>query len=248
MHSGVVSPEDTVAFVDGESPPEVAEHIRACAVCSAEAREHDRIQRALRQKLYRFDCPSAQTVGDYQLNMLDTEQDVQVARHVLECQECTAELHSLRAYLASDPQLTTTTMDRVRRVVARLFTPTPGLAPAGVRGVSHGHTLTYEAGDVAITVQPNAASSAGQASVIGMVLPMGADIAAFTGAEARLSAPDGTLHRRALDDFGSFTFDGIPIGVYTLEVELLDQVALIEGLLVGGSETRTRMASGPADY
>ena len=57
-------------------------------------------QEELRRSLYRFDCPDAHTLGEYELDVLDADQRLRIATHVVDCEECRAELHTLREFLA----------------------------------------------------------------------------------------------------------------------------------------------------
>jgi hypothetical protein len=232
MHPGAVTAADIVAFVDGEAAAEIAEHIRGCAECAADAREQGQLQRTLRRALYRIDCPSPQAIGDYQLGMAQPERRVEIARHLLACSLCTAELESLRSFLAEPTVPTLSLVDQLRRTIATLQTTPPGWAVAGVRGVEPGRTRTYEAGDVAISVNGSGHSTAGLCSLMGLVL-RGGDLDATSGAEVRLLAADGSVRQAIIDDLGNFVFDALPNGTYGLEVELSDQVVVVKEVPVG---------------
>jgi hypothetical protein len=53
--------------------------------------------------LDRFDCPSPQVLGEYHLDRLAAEECIGIARHLLDCHYCAAELEVLRDYLATEP-------------------------------------------------------------------------------------------------------------------------------------------------
>ena len=57
----------------------------------------DALELRLRQSLYRFDCPDAHTLGEYELDLLEPVERTRVAAHALDCGECTSELTVLRA-------------------------------------------------------------------------------------------------------------------------------------------------------
>jgi len=42
-------------------------------------------QQELRRSLYRFDCPDAHTLGEYELDVLDADQRLRIATHVVDC-------------------------------------------------------------------------------------------------------------------------------------------------------------------
>src|SRR5690349_7941748 len=95
----------------------------------AQAFEHE-----LRRALYRFDCPDALTLGEYQADLLGPVQRRDVAAHLVDCDECRAELQTLGAFLAQpEPSnVAQPILERARRIVASLFTPGPGLAYSGL--------------------------------------------------------------------------------------------------------------------
>src|SRR4051794_21203062 len=97
--SAPVPPEDLIAYIDGEAAPEIARRIAADPRHLAEARGYARAQEALRQRLHRFDCPSSQTLGEYELGILVPAERLRIARHVVECPHCTVELATLRAFM-----------------------------------------------------------------------------------------------------------------------------------------------------
>src|SRR5215475_2277599 len=107
----------------------------------------------LRRVLYRFDCPDAQVLGDYQLDLLDASERVRVAAHARDCEECSDELRTLRAFLAMPTEVSEPSAARVRRFVASLFAPSsPVQAYGGLRGAANGSTRVFEAQDVTVTV------------------------------------------------------------------------------------------------
>jgi hypothetical protein len=174
------------------------------------------METSLSRLLYRFDCPDAHTLGEYVLDVLDSEERVSVASHAAGCDECMAELHTLRTFLATDPPLPETTLDRVRRVVATLFAPTPELALGTLRGPADAATRQYEAEDVTIS--------------LGRGLERGSLIGLMVGGVGRTARLDS--HTSEIDDLGNFEFEGVQPGAYTLELELEDRVVVIETLQI----------------
>src|ERR1051326_7235466 len=58
---------------------------------------HEALEQGLGRALYRFDCPDAHTLGEYDLDLLAPTERTRVAAHTLECDDCRAELQILRA-------------------------------------------------------------------------------------------------------------------------------------------------------
>jgi hypothetical protein len=190
--------------------------------------EPEDFERDLRRTLYRFDCPDAQTLGDYQLELLDPEERTRIAAHAVDCDECRDELQTLRAFLAMPTLVADSPLARMRRFVATLFTPAPGLAYGGLRGAQNDSTRVFEANDVTISVGRAQASG----SLLGLVVAAGQVPDSLHGREVRLLPREGPVLRTRLDDLGNFEFTQVAAGRYALEVELPDGVVVIEELRV----------------
>jgi hypothetical protein len=174
------------------------------------------METSLSRLLYRFDCPDSHTLGEYALDVLGTEERVSVASHAAGCDECMAELNTLRTFLATDPPLPETTLDRVRRVIATLLTPSPGLALGALRGPADTATRQYEAEDVTISV--------------GRGLERGSLIGLVTGAVGQTARIESQTSE--IDTLGNFEFEGLQPGTYTLELDLKDRVVVVENLQI----------------
>ncbi len=182
------------------------------------------LETELRQSLYRFDCPAPHTLGEYELDVLDPVERTRIAAHVVECDECRAELATLRAFLASPTPVSLPVMERVRRVVANLFVPGPGLAYGGVRGASETESRIYEAGEVTVSIAPGPSSG----SLIGLVVAP----ESLEGHEVRLLPRQGAPSRTTVDELGNFMVEGLAPGLYALDIQLGDGVLVIEELRV----------------
>ena len=188
----------------------------------------EELERELRRSLYRFDCPDAQVLGEYELGLLDAVERTRIATHAADCDDCRAELQTLRAFLAAPIRVPDSLVDRARRVVATLFGPTPGLAYGGLRGTADTTTRVYAAGDVTITVGPGQSSG----SLFGLVVSGEATSEDLEGRSVTLTSREGAASVAQLDDLGNFEFTDIPVGAYALEIDLPDGVVVIEELRV----------------
>jgi hypothetical protein len=188
----------------------------------------DAIEQRLRQSLYRFDCPDAQTLGEYELDMLDPVERTRVAAHAVGCDDCKSELGELRAFLAEPTKVAEPVLQRARRILATLVTPRPGLAYGGLRGASDSTTRLYEAGDVTVTIGPGSTTG----SVLGLVVSAGMPAAALDGRAVRLVNPLGKPAETRLDDLGNFEFEHVEAAIYSLEVDLPVGLVVIEELRV----------------
>ena len=87
-------------------------------------------ERELRSSLYRFDCPDAHTLGEYQIGVLDPQESMRIAGHAAQCDECQADLRLLRQFLAEPievPDLADPLPDWIARgSLPRCFDPRQG--------------------------------------------------------------------------------------------------------------------------
>ncbi len=183
------------------------------------------LEQELRRSLYRFDCPDPHALGEYELDVLDPTERTRIAAHIVECDECRGDLATLRAYLAAPTPVTQPVVERLRRIVANLFVPTPGLAYGGLRGSSDTTARIYVAGEVTISIAPGASPG----SLIGLIVaPQPVE-----GRGVRLLPRQGGPRQTTVDDLGNFLVEGLEPGLYALEIELADGVLVIEELQVG---------------
>lgn len=232
---GAVTPEDLIAFVDGEASGTVGEAIAADPALRAAADAYRRTQHRLQRQLYRFDCPSPQMLGEYDLGLLAPAERTRIAAHVAACPRCAAELRMLRDFLAMEEDAPPVgAVGRIRRLVATLLPPPPLLSPhASLRGADDATARTYQAGDVTITLDLGAPVRRGRTSLTGLIWREGGDPETITGSPVVLMGGDHAPETTQIDDIGNFTFDDIIPGAYHLEVTLGNDIITIEGIPIG---------------
>ena len=65
---GIIQDEELLAFLAGEPVrPVVQQHLAQCLRCSTRIAEYRELEHSLIQKFYRWDCPSNQILGEFQL-------------------------------------------------------------------------------------------------------------------------------------------------------------------------------------
>jgi hypothetical protein len=100
---GAIRDEELIAFFEGEKVrPMVAMHLAHCQECSSRLVMYRGMERKLTRRLYRWDCPSNQILGEYQLEMLDGQLVQAVQAHLMRCVLCAAELATLTNFLTVD--------------------------------------------------------------------------------------------------------------------------------------------------
>jgi hypothetical protein len=103
---GLIREEELLAHLAGERVrPVVEQHLTRCPRCSARLAEFRRLELSLLSKLYRWDCPPNQVLGEYQLGMLNRENALAVEFHLRTCVVCSVELNTAKEFLAGDPML-----------------------------------------------------------------------------------------------------------------------------------------------
>lgn len=104
--AGVIRDEELLAYLAGEQVrPIVAQHLAHCQRCSEQLATYRQIEHSLINKLYRWDCPSNQVLGEYQLGMLNNEEVAAIQSHLHICVLCSGEVAVLANFLANDPVL-----------------------------------------------------------------------------------------------------------------------------------------------
>jgi hypothetical protein len=235
---GTVPSELLVAYVDGEAPLAVVEHVRACPACAAEAASLAQVQDALRARLGQLACPPPQVLGEYALALHAPEARSAVARHVLECPGCAGELADLRVFLAEVPApiaegALAGVAGTIRRLVAAILPPSPAMAPLALRGAGEGAARTYRAADLTISLGPGARLPGGQASLIGLIVGGGEETTIAPGGTAQLLSPAVATRQAPIDELGNFVFDDVPPGRYQLELHFPNLVVVLEDVEVG---------------
>ncbi len=232
---GAITPEDLIAFVDGEASERVSERIAADPTARAAADAYAHAQHRLQDSLYRFACPSPQALGEYDLGLLAAVERTRIAAHVVECPLCAAELRTLRDFLAvEDDAPPVGAVERMRRLVATLLPPPPRTSPyANLRGADDAMARTYQAGDVTITLDLGAPVRRGRTSLVGLIWRNGDDPETIADSAVVLIDENSGTQTTAIDDVGNFAFDDIIPGAYQLEVTLGDDHITIEGVSIG---------------
>lgn len=202
--------------------------------------DETRFELNLRRRLYRFDCPSPDTLRDYYWTELPPAQHRAIDGHLAHCPQCTAELCDLMSFVsAKAPRTNMPAGDqpgfvaRARLIVARLIPPTSGsFASAGLRG-EPGAVLLFEADELAVTISVER-EEGGRLTLTGQVLSPVRSPIDFTDGTVRLSRSETepAFVTTALDQNGSFALtDLLPDG-YQLAINLRDYEVVVPSLIL----------------
>jgi len=103
---GALRDEELVAYLAGETVrPAVVQHLAHCQRCALRLAAYRHIELNMLSKLYRWDCPPNQVLGEYQMGMLSQIQAAAVTHHLNRCLLCTTEVATLSEFLAQEPVL-----------------------------------------------------------------------------------------------------------------------------------------------
>lgn len=257
---GTIRDEELLAYLAGESVrPVVQQHLLSCQHCSSRLADYRRIELALTSKLYRWDCPPNQVLGEYQLGLLSGDLAAAIKIHLNTCVLCAAEVATLTQFLADDPmlvecnsvqpsslhnhssaphevkRLVTRMRDRsaiqVRRIVASLLPPQPRFAYQRNVASSEAWPRRYTAEDFSISIQVERATSrGGSLQLIGFVTRKGATLEVLQGIPVILSSHSNIVYTQNIDELGNFIFSSITPATYTLELRLPESTIVIEQL------------------
>ena len=230
--SGSITPEDLIAYADGEADAQIVARIEADPALAAMAADYGQSQRRLQRRLHRIHCPSPQTLGEYDLGLLPPELRTQVAAHIADCPRCTADVRMLRAFLADEPSPAPNLAARARRLIATLLPPSRELAGAQLRGAVDEASRSYRADDVMITLTVDTPAHRGRSNLVGLIWRDDASADMSPAGSVTITGA-GVTRAGTIDEFGNFAFDDMAPGTYQLEMALDDDRIAIEDFRIG---------------
>ncbi|HXT37146.1 MAG TPA: hypothetical protein VN837_16345 [Chloroflexota bacterium] len=232
------TPERLLAFAHGEPDEEIEPHLRVCPPCANSMAAYGTVDRVLRARLYRVECPPSQELGELALDLLTPEAALLARAHLAGCPHCQAEFSALRTDLVTDPLLDLARRPSpFRRLIAHLLPPLGEVtAYTMVRGEASDTVRSYEAEGitVSLTLEPSG-SGVRRWNLLGLVLPAGDVIEPPTGI-TRLSLRERLVGEAPLDELGNLVFSDLAAGLYDLEITLPDSVIALEEVRVGPPE------------
>lgn len=95
--------EDQISdLLDGEINQDVMSHLEQCPGCTQRVERARMTEQRLKQRLYRFDCPSSQRLSEYHLDLMPPETRSAITLHLEHCPHCRSELEALAVFLDQD--------------------------------------------------------------------------------------------------------------------------------------------------
>ncbi|HVB26255.1 MAG TPA: hypothetical protein VNG51_30225 [Ktedonobacteraceae bacterium] len=227
LEPGAIHDEELLAYLAGEKVRRpVEQHLTMCQYCANRLAEYRRLELTLSSKLFRWDCPPTQVLGEYELGMLSKELAAAVKNHLSMCVQCTAEVASLTGFLANDPMLA--------EPVLQVAVSVPFVAPVS----SNNHHTVQDVKRVLDNVRER--STTGMRRIVATLLPPAPRLALQRGESAqgalwprRYTAEDisisvqvdrGTSRRDALQLIGFVTRKDVALeSLQGVPVQLVSQ-------------------------
>lgn len=188
----------------------------------------EQVEQALHKALKRT-CPSPHMLGEYQLNLLSSAEEVVVHEHVQTCPHCRRELAMLDGFLSEPDNVAES--DGLLEVVVewgRNLMQRPGLAPAGVRGVAS-RVQTFTAGHLWLAITVEGAEN-GRKKLLALVTRE--DGYPLEHGSAWLSQENRLAMGGKIDPYGNLVIDGLEPGEYDLGIQCDGTRVWIRGVSV----------------
>lgn len=229
IEPALIKAGDLMAYVEGEADERVREHVARCAACAGKAAQLGQTSQALLALAYRVSCPPPQVLGQYLLDLLNPDEQLKIAAHARACAHCSRELEELGEKEDSLSRMVLRVMQNAARVVEGVLAAPLRLDPAGVRGGESRQRVFRGAGlDVLVGFQPTV-SAQSKGTLVGAVVQVGA-----VGDGLAWLFQDGARPRSsAVDELGTFCFEGIMPGEYDLALEVGEEALVMRGVVVG---------------
>jgi len=220
--------EQLLAYLDGVAAPAVSHHLEECPACRQRLAALAQSEHRLTTTFYRFHCPPALQLGEYQLALLPPAEQEAITAHLATCPHCAQELAQLQAFLAatsveqaSTPVARPAFLDGLRVMIAQLRDGFHNLGTLGplsslpmpVRGTESGQQLFETSTGVQIIIdsQPDAPTRQ-QRTLLGLIV---GDIVPAT-LTATLWQGDRSLAAVPVDAVGNFVLTDLAPGRYLL--------------------------------
>lgn len=215
-------------FIAGEATPAVAAHHAHCAACAARVAHRAGEEAALHRRLFRADCPPALALGEWQMQLLASEEATRLAEHLARCPWCQEEVGVIAEMLTLPLSVPEPRLAGIRRLVATLISQAPGASgqPALALRGSESDQLSFAADTLTITLATESTAQ-GQLMLSGLVIDADGALGALAGQSVHLLQFEQIVAETVVDDLNNFAFAAIPPGSYALAVPRDETVILI---------------------
>jgi hypothetical protein len=247
------------AYADGEALPHVAAFFEANPAIKSIWLRQRKLEAQLNSVLYRFDCPSPETLQAYYWRELPTTASNQFENHLQQCPLCRAEMASLQGFMRetapaaqAEPALRPHSQnsfpqnlllraqefaDQMRLVIANLVPPVaPQFATVALRGDSVPRlqgaaqtSLLFEADDTDISLLVQK-EQAGTLRLAGQLFA--SDLPTNTFCKLVPASLEEVPVQAQVDDTGNFVINQLQPGAYQLVILLQHQSIVVPNLIL----------------
>jgi anti-sigma factor RsiW len=201
------------AYLYGDAPVKVVEHIARCPGCSARVNELRDLHRRLQRALARADCPTTETLRQRRWNQLPQAQARSVDAHLAFCAACQAEYASL---VGPEPGAAQQALAMVQQLLTAVFQPP--LAPVPVLRGAETPPAVYRVPEKDWEIVLTPATGARGYVLTGQLL--GIEPEELAAAQAGILADDRLVLKTDVDPTGWFVLQPLSAGQYTLWIEV----------------------------
>lgn len=124
--SSPLSDDQLIAAMSQVAGEDVLEHLRQCSDCRERLNRLRQAEDRLKRRLYRWDCPDAEALGNFAFSLLDEAEQTRVTAHLQDCPACQQDLERLRNFLQEVEKTETEEQQRI----ARRYAPRPTQRPS----------------------------------------------------------------------------------------------------------------------
>ncbi|HZR40495.1 MAG TPA: hypothetical protein VFB12_10290 [Ktedonobacteraceae bacterium] len=98
--------EELLGFaLDGQNlSQEARDHLEQCETCQKRLASYRQANAYLISQLYRSQCPTSKQISFYCIDLLQEDERMRVANHILDCPLCATELAETRQFLQAQAQ------------------------------------------------------------------------------------------------------------------------------------------------
>jgi anti-sigma factor RsiW len=218
---------DLMAYLHGDAPPQVIEHIARCAFCAAQVEQLRMVDAQLLIAFYRDACPRPEVLADFVLNRLPAANRLRVAAHVRGCSACSEEVAAVRDLADEEPP---SLLARLQESLALALIARPA-APSAAPARGRGWPCRYEAGDLVVTLSVQVGNLAGR--VRRRTALSDTDYSGQAWLLGKETAAEEQVLRSQIDERGRFQFAAPAAGSYALLVQVGGQNVALESIRVG---------------
>lgn len=224
-YSGHLTDEQISALVDEEDNILSQHHIEECESCRKRYEDAIRLENVMRHGLHRIDCPSPQTLGNYNANLLNTDDNIAIEEHLKICTTCRSELEILQSFLddffPENDESETINSEKIIRPYEGFFEPkVQTTSMRKVRGNKRGNKkrqIRAETDEIVLLIDIQIGTSG--LAIEGLVLPATEEIdLKWAGSLVEIRMNQELILISQVDDMETFRCEPVPEGMIDVRI------------------------------